>query len=222
METQTIPQTLYELKEAARQQQAARTAELARMEQETAQARQRCERAVLAAITELFPALALAAQITLEHEPYLYNGEQRLRAKFELADHAPLYARFTIANDEKRADPIGFDEKHYYGDGDCYWNPDPTRMWRVDYFSHVKWDDLGDAFGAFAQFTPQYFISLGAALLAAETQYVDPLLIQKEIDDLTARHAAAEETKTAATTTEERFMSALKDLILEFASQMHE
>lgn len=150
---------------------------------------------------------------------------------FKIEGHADIAARYafrlqeTYSDEQERWMPgpwrhEGFDNESWY-DGNRYFDPDENRKWRVDAFERIDWDSEEEHY--YPRYRSSYFEDLGAALLAAERAYVDPVQIDDQLAEKNALAAfdspVAEIEHIAEPTAEEKFMSSLKDLILEFAAQ---
>lgn len=222
-------QTLDELKQTAKRRQEERdAAELNLLNSEfAAHAARQTSLLDFIRSTSPFSALGSNARMTTADDYGRDDYKGAVVVAFAIPDHAEIAARFKFeerhnqeTNErEARWWHVGFQTRK--GVEYSYLSDDDKKMWRVRAFDRIEWDGEGDVY------VPIYITSdfedVGDALLYAERAFVDPLQIDDQVAEANATKAftspVATEPPAPEPTTEEIFMSALKDLILEFASQ---
>lgn len=208
-------ETIQELKQLALEREQARIAAQRKDEENQQLARQRHERALMDFINNESP-LGMNARIILPE----YVGDD-VTVSFRLEEHTKISARY-VWNHYPHSDQwqhIGFDSlKHYCGYADHV--PDAQKMWRVDAYTDVSFEHEDSCYRP--KYTPFYCAELGDALLIAERTNAPTEISEENAAEMNSRRKDEPAAQPIPDpTTEEKFMTALKDLILEFASQQY-
>lgn len=173
--------------------------------------------------TEPFSALAMNAHMTTSEDIYSNGPGAVVVVTFDNPAYANIDARFRFNNRDLTWEHVGFATNA--GFEYSYWRDDPEKMYLVRAFDRIEWESESEEY--YARYTTTYFADIGDALLAAERAFVDPQQIAKKLAEVNATKAftspvAVTEPPAPEPTTEEIFISSLKDLILEYASQTRE